>query len=53
MLRNYNKDPEGIEEARQVIREILSHLGNGDKINFREKISLTTHSQMEVLPVHV
>lgn len=39
MLRNYSDQPNGIEEARRVIRETLAQIGNGEKINFRKKIS--------------
>lgn len=44
MLRKYRDNPSGVEEARRTIHNILSNLGKGDRVNFREKLS-NVHTQ--------
>lgn len=36
ILREYDNQSNGIEDARNAIREKLSMLGNGDKIQFKD-----------------
>jgi len=39
ILREYDNQPNGIEDARQVIRENLFMMGKGNKIQFKDKAS--------------
>ena len=39
MLRGYRGRPRGLDEARRLIQEILSSMGDGTKIDFDEKLS--------------
>ena len=39
MLRGYKGRSRGVDEARHMIKEILSSMGNGDDINFCDKIT--------------
>jgi hypothetical protein len=40
MLKKYRESPNTVEKAIDEIKEKLSHLGEGHKINFREQINL-------------
>lgn len=40
MLKKYQEDPNSVENARLEICEKLTHLGEGQKINFREQVNL-------------
>ena len=40
MLREHSDKPDGVDEARRVILEVLDKIGNGEKVNFSENISL-------------
>lgn len=42
ILRNYKHKKKGVEEARQLILEMLLNMGKGAQLNFDEKISKTT-----------
>ena len=39
MLRSYRGQPRGVEEARRMIKEVLSNIGKGALVDFGEKIS--------------
>lgn len=39
MLRGYRGRPKGLEDARRLIQEILSSMGDGAHIDFNEKLS--------------
>lgn len=39
MLRSYRDQPRGVEEARRMIKEVLSNIGKGAIVDFGEKIS--------------
>jgi hypothetical protein len=36
MLRTLKDSPEGVEDARQVIKDVLSDMGEGNYVNFGE-----------------
>ena len=38
MLRGYKDRPRGMDEARRLIQETLSSMGEGARINFGEKL---------------
>ncbi|UCH57598.1 MAG: hypothetical protein JSV18_01365 [Candidatus Bathyarchaeota archaeon] len=42
MLRNCRDRPSGVEEARRAIQDVLSTMGRGAEVNFREEISKVT-----------
>ena len=39
MLRSYRGQPRGVEEARRMIKEVLTNIGKGAIVDFGEKIS--------------
>jgi len=39
MLRGYRGQPRGVDEARRIIQEVLSKMGEGTSVDFEEKIS--------------
>jgi len=39
MLRGYRGRPKGMEDARRLIQEVLSSMGEGAQIDFNEKLS--------------
>ncbi len=39
MLRSYRDKPNGVDEARHAILQILGNMGRGDGIDFREEVS--------------
>lgn len=51
ILKEYDNQPNGIEDARNVIREKLSMLGKGDKVQFKDiaSKSLVTEELMLAL----
>jgi hypothetical protein len=38
MLRNYKNNPQGVDEARKEILQILNNMGKGYEVNFKEYI---------------
>ena len=36
MLRTFKDSPEGIEDARRVIKDVLSEMGAGNQVDFCE-----------------
>ena len=36
MLRTLKESPEGVEDARRVIKNVLSDMGKGNNVDFRE-----------------
>jgi len=38
MLRGYRGKPRGMEEARRMIRETLLTMGQGEKVDFSQRI---------------
>ncbi len=36
MLRRFRENPAGVDEARRVITEVLSDMGKGNEVNFKE-----------------
>ena len=52
MLRGYKDKPAGVDEARKTIQDILTHIGRGDQINFREQLSIL-NSKNIVLKIHL
>lgn len=36
MLRTQKDNPTGVEEARQIIKDVLSDMGEGNYVNFGE-----------------
>jgi len=42
MLRGYRDDPSGVEEARRSIQEVLSRMGQGGRVDFREETTGVT-----------
>lgn len=39
MLRGYKDSPTGVDEARRLIQEVLSNMGNGAHIKFSEELA--------------
>ena len=36
MLRTQKENPEGVEDARRIIKDVLSDMGEGTRMNFGE-----------------
>ncbi len=36
MLRTHKDSPEGVEDARRIIKDVLSDMGEGNYVNFGE-----------------
>ena len=36
MLRTHKENPEGVEDARRIIKDVLSDMGEGTRMNFGE-----------------
>ena len=39
VLRCFKNSPMGVDEARRLIKEVLSNMGQGDNMDFSEEIS--------------
>ena len=39
MLRGFKDSPRGVDEARRLIQEVLSNMGQGAPVDFSEEIS--------------
>ncbi|KON30094.1 hypothetical protein AC482_04815 [miscellaneous Crenarchaeota group-15 archaeon DG-45] len=44
MLRGYKDRPRGVDEARRLIQEVLSSMGEGAHIDFNERIREQDHA---------
>ncbi len=38
MLHGYKDEPRGVDEARHAIKDLLTNMGKGDKVDFSDKI---------------
>ncbi len=47
MLRRYRDRPDGVDEARRVIKDTLARMGAGDTVNFKVDIKASFQELLE------
>ena len=53
MLRTHKDSPEGVEDARRIIKDVLSDMGKGDNVDFREfQVNPLQDYQQNIIVIH-
>jgi hypothetical protein len=54
MLRTQKENPEGVEDARRIIKDILSDMGEGTRMNFGEyqRYPTSQNLQQNIIVTH-
>jgi hypothetical protein len=53
MLRTQKDNPEGVEDARRIIKDVLSDMGKGDNVDFREfQVNPLQDYQQNIIVTH-
>lgn len=47
MLRTHKEYPEGVEDARRIIKDVLSCMGRGNDVDFREYLRPYVHREYQ------
>ena len=53
MLRTLKDSPEGVDDARRIIKDVLSDMGKGDNVDFGEfQVNPLQYYQQNIIVTH-